>query len=50
LTQIYDGDEIPKLALAAAAGLAEDASLPLEGHPLLREMMFSSFTNALGWD
>jgi hypothetical protein len=50
LAQIYDDDEIPKLALAAAAGLADDASLPLAEHPLLREMMFYSFTNAVGWD
>jgi HEAT repeat protein len=49
LAQIYEGDEIPKLALAAAAGLAEDATTGPEEHPLLREMMFNSFFNAIGW-
>ncbi len=49
LAQIYEDDEIPKLALAAAAGLSDDADLPLEDHPLLRQMMFDSFFNAIGW-
>jgi len=50
LAQIYDEDEIPKLALAAAAGLSDDAGLPPEDHPLLREMMLDSFFNAIGWE
>jgi HEAT repeat protein len=49
LAQIYEGDEIPKLALVAAAGLSDDATTGPEEHPLLREMMFNSFFNALGW-
>ena len=49
LTQLYVDEEIPKLALAAAAGLADDADLPLEEHPLLHEMMFASFLNAIDW-
>lgn len=49
LAQIYEEEEIPRLALAAAAGLADDAPSPLEEHPLLREMMFHSFYNASGW-
>ena len=47
LTQVYGDEEIPKLALAAAAGLADDADAPPEEHPLLREMMLESFANAL---
>jgi hypothetical protein len=47
LTQLYGEEDIPKLALAAAAGLADGASLPPEEHPLLREMMLVSLTNAL---
>jgi hypothetical protein len=46
LTQIYGEEDIPKLALAAAAGLADGATPP-EKHPLLREMMLVSLTNAL---
>jgi HEAT repeat protein len=49
LAQIYEGDEIPKLVLAAAAGLSDEAGAGLEQHPLLREMMFNSFFNAIGW-
>jgi HEAT repeat protein len=47
LTQLYGEEDIPKLALAAAAGLADGASLPPEEHPFLREMMLVSLTNAL---
>ncbi len=46
LTQLYGEEDIPKLALAAAAGLADRANLPPEEHPFLREMMLVSFTNA----
>jgi hypothetical protein len=46
LTQIYGEEDIPKLALAAAAGLADGATPP-EKHPLLREMLLVSLTNAL---
>jgi HEAT repeat protein len=49
LAQIYEDEEIPKLALAAADALSDKAGLPLEEHPLLREMMFESFFNAAGW-
>jgi DNA-binding transcriptional regulator YbjK len=49
LAQVYEDEEIPKLALAAADSLSDDAELPLEEHPLLREMMFDSFFNAAGW-
>jgi hypothetical protein len=48
LAQIYEEEELPKLALVAADGLA-DAALPLADHPFLREMMFDSFFNATGW-
>jgi HEAT repeat protein len=47
LTQLYGDEDIPKLVLAAAAGLADGADLPPEEHPLLREMMMASLTNAL---
>jgi hypothetical protein len=47
LTQLYGDEDIPKLTLAAAAGLADGASPPPEEHPLLREMMLESFTNAV---
>jgi HEAT repeat protein len=47
LTQLYGEEDIPKLALAAAAGLADGASTPPEEHPLLREMMLVSFANTL---
>jgi hypothetical protein len=50
LAQVYEDEEIPKLALAAADGLSDEAELPLEEHPLLREMMFDSFFNAAGWE
>jgi len=46
LTQLYGDEDIPKLVLAAAAGLADGASPP-EEHPLLREMMMVSLANAL---
>jgi HEAT repeat protein len=49
LAQLYEGDEVPKMALAAAAGLSEGAPLPVEDHPLLREMMWRSLINAAGW-
>lgn len=49
LAQVYEDEEIPKLALAAADSLSDDAELPLEEHPLLREMMFDSFFNTAGW-
>ncbi len=49
LAQVYEEDQIPKLALAAAFGLSDDAPLPLEEHPLLREMMFHSLFNASFW-
>jgi hypothetical protein len=48
LAQIYEEEDIPKLALAAAAGLADDAGLHPEDHPLLREMMFDSLFHAAG--
>ena len=47
LTQLYGDEDIPKLVLAAAAGLADGADSPPEEHPLLREMMLESFTSAL---
>jgi hypothetical protein len=50
LAQIYEGDEIPKLAIAAASGLSETSPSRLEDHPLLREMMYNSFFNAIGWE
>jgi hypothetical protein len=50
LAQVYEDEEIPKLALVAADGLSDEAELPLEEHPLLREMMFDSFFNAAGWE
>jgi hypothetical protein len=47
LTQLYGDEDIPKLVLAAAAGLANGANPPPEEHPLLREMMLESLTNGL---
>ncbi len=47
LTQLYGEEDIPKLALAAAAGLADGANLPPEDHPLLREMMLVTFADTL---
>jgi hypothetical protein len=37
------------MAQAGAAGLSEDAPLPVEDHPLLREMMWRSVVNAASW-
>ena len=48
LAQIYEDDDIPRLALIAADALEDDPSFPLERHPLLRRMMHDSFVNALG--
>jgi hypothetical protein len=48
LAQVYEDDEIPKLALAAALGLDDGHCRALVQHPLLREMMLRSLTNALG--
>jgi hypothetical protein len=48
LAQLYEGDEIPKLALAAAAALDDSRGRALVQHPLLREMMLRSLTHALG--
>jgi hypothetical protein len=50
LAQIYEEDDIPRLALAAAGGLADAAGLPPEDHPLLREMMFDSLFHAAEWE
>jgi len=49
LAQIYEEEELPKLALVAADALADAAPLPLADHPFLRELMFDSFFNATGW-
>lgn len=49
LAQLYEEEELAKLALVAADGLADAAALPLADHPFLREMMFDSFFNATGW-
>lgn len=48
LAQTYEGDNIPAMALVAADALEDDSSLPPEEHPLLREMMYNSFLNAIG--
>ncbi len=45
LAQVYEEEEIPLWALAAAAALEEGA---LVEHPLLRDMMDDSFQNAVG--
>ncbi len=44
LAQLYDEEEIPLWALAAATALEEGVTVE---HPLLREMMDSSFCNAV---
>ncbi len=46
LAQLYEDEEVPKLALAAAAGLADESPGSLLQHPLLREMVFRSFVNS----
>jgi hypothetical protein len=48
LAQIYDDDDIPRMALVAADALEDDAPLPLEEHPLLRGMIHDSLLNAMG--
>ena len=45
LAQIYEDEEIPLWALAAAAAIEEGV---LVDHPLLRDMMEVSFNNAIG--
>jgi hypothetical protein len=47
LAQIYQDDDIPRMALVAADALEDDA-FPLEEHPLLRGMIQASFLNAIG--
>ncbi len=39
LTQLYEEEDIPKMALAASAALEANAGVPLTEHPFLREMM-----------
>lgn len=46
LAQLYEDEEVPKLALAAAAGLADESPGSLLQHPLLREMVLRSFVNS----
>ena len=46
LAQLYEDEEIPLWALAAAAAIEEGVVVD---HPLLREMMEISFSNAVGW-
>jgi len=48
LSQLYVDQDIPKLALAAAAAIGEDADQPLTGHPFLRELMFNSLARSVG--
>jgi len=48
LAQIYEDDDMPKMALIAADALEDDASLPPEEHPLLQGMVHNSFLNAVG--
>jgi hypothetical protein len=48
LAQVYEDEDLPKMALVAADALADDSPLPLEEHPLLRRMMYHSFLNAIG--
>ena len=48
LAQLYEDQDIPKLALAAAAAIGEDAGQPLTGHPFLRELMFNSLIQSVG--
>jgi hypothetical protein len=48
LAQIYEDDDVPRLALVAADGLEDDSAFPPEEHPLLRGMMHNSFLNAVG--
>lgn len=48
LMRIY-GDPIhARRALAAAAGLSDDAGIPVSEHPLLQEMLIRSLEDALG--
>jgi len=47
LAQLYEDEEVPKMALAAAAGLADESPGALVQHPLLREMVLRSFANSL---
>lgn len=48
LAQLYEDDDIPRMALVAADALEDDTPLPPEEHPLLRRMMHHSFLNAVG--
>jgi hypothetical protein len=48
LMRIYDEPIHARRALAAAAGLAEDAGIPASEHPLLQEMLIRSLEAALG--
>jgi hypothetical protein len=48
LAQIYEDKDIPRLALVAADALEDDSLFKPEEHPLLREMMYHSFLNAVG--
>lgn len=49
LARIYPDDPtIPARCLAAAAGLAEDAGVPVSEHPLFQRMLVRSLEEALG--
>jgi hypothetical protein len=46
LAQLYEDQDIPKLALAAASAIGEDAEQPLTGHPFVRELVLNSLSRA----
>lgn len=48
LLRLYDDPIHARRALAAAAGLAEEAGMPVSEHPLLQEMLVRSLEEALG--
>ncbi len=48
LAQVYEDEDLPRMALVAADALADDSPLPLEEHPLLRRIIHHSFLNAVG--
>lgn len=48
LMRLYDDPIHARRALAAAAGLAEEAGVPVSEHPLLQEMLVRSLEDILG--
>jgi hypothetical protein len=50
LAQIYEDVEVPKLALVAATGLVDNATVRPVDHPLLREMMYRTLSELADTD